>query len=124
MTRKANCVTLALLLGFAFLLALQGASAGDTQKDQPDLKKGAEVYKVRCVACHMKDGNAPTKKMRLSDQQWIHGSSPDEVQKVVAEGVKGTVMMGFKNRLSKDEIKAVSAFVLKLSEQPAAAKAR
>lgn len=124
MTRKASFVTLVLLLGFAFLLALQGASAVDSPKDQPDLKKGAEVYKVRCVVCHMKDGNAPTKKMRLSDQEWKHGSSLDDVQKVVSEGVKGTVMMGFKNRLSKDEIKAVSAFVLKLSQQPAAAKAR
>lgn len=124
MTTKAFSAAVVLLLTFAFLLAFAGASAIDPQKDQADLKKGAAVYKTRCVACHMKDGNAPTKKMRLSDQEWNHGKSIEDVQKVVSEGVKGTVMVGFKNRLSKDEIKDVAAFVLKLSEQPTAASAR
>ncbi|GEM_PF-5348099 len=108
------------LLAFGFLLTLERVSSTDTPKS-PELKTGEQVYKVRCVACHMKDGNAPTKKMRLSDQEWKHGNSLDEVQKVVAEGVKGTVMIGFKNRLSKEEIKAVSAFVLTLSQPQAAA---
>lgn len=114
--KKLLSYAFVLFFVFGFLLTLERQSWTDSVSDAAELKKGAAVYKVRCVACHMKDGNAPTKKMRLSDQEWKHGNSLDEVQKVVAEGVKGTVMMGFKNRLSKEEIKAVSAFVIKLSE--------
>ncbi len=106
------------------MLSLERESSTDSTKSPEELKTGAQVYKARCVVCHMKDGNAPTKKMRLSDQEWKHGNSLDEVQKVVTEGVKGTVMIGFKNRLSKDEIKAVAAFVLTLSEPQAATKNR
>ncbi|HXK62716.1 MAG TPA: c-type cytochrome [Acidobacteriota bacterium] len=79
------------------------------------LKRGAQIYKSRCQLCHMPGGKAATKNMRLDDDEWKHGKKPEQIEKVVAEGVKGTAMMGFKKRLKPDDIKAVSAYVLSLS---------
>ncbi|RPJ59138.1 MAG: cytochrome c [Acidobacteria bacterium] len=81
------------------------------------LKRGAQVYKTRCLLCHTAEGKSPNERMRLSDQVWKHGEKPEQIQKVVAEGVKGTVMVGFKNRLNNDDIKAVSAYVMELSQK-------
>jgi len=113
------------LLGAALLcfLAFGLASPVESRAESPDaakqdlLKRGAQVYKTRCVLCHTAEGKSPNERMRLSDQVWKHGDKPEEIQKVVAEGVKGTVMIGFKNRLNNDDIKAVTAYVIDLGQK-------
>ncbi len=84
---------------------------------QDMIKRGAMVYKTRCVICHNAEGKSPNKRMRFADHEWMHGDKPAQIEKVVAEGVKGTVMMGFKNRLHDDDIKAVTAYIMDLSEK-------
>jgi cytochrome c oxidase cbb3-type subunit 3 len=92
--------------------------AQDTDAAKQDLiKRGALVYKTRCVLCHNAEGKSPNKRMRFADHEWKHGDKPEQVQKVVTEGVKGTAMMGFKNRLNDNDIKAVTAYIMDLSEK-------
>lgn len=105
------------------LVVLGGGLSADSKPEATDaakqdlVKRGALVYKTRCVICHNAEGRSPNERMRLSDDEWKHGGKPEEIQKVVAEGVKGTAMMGFKNRLNPNDIKAVTAYVMDLSEK-------
>ncbi len=92
--------------------------AEDTSAARQDLiKRGAAVYKTRCLLCHNAEGKSPNKRLRFADHEWKHGRKPEQIQKVVADGLKGTAMMGFKNRLKEDDIKAVTAYIMDLSEK-------
>jgi mono/diheme cytochrome c family protein len=72
----------------------------------------------------MPDGNAAIKQMNFADGEWIHGTTIKQQVKVVTDGVTGTAMMPFKDRLSDQEIlalvKLVRAFDKKLAAAPAA----
>ena len=81
-------------------------------------EKAAETYKTICVACHQADGKGLTPDMSFIDGVWKHGTSIEDMAKVIADGVPNTVMLGFKDRLTKEEIielaKMVRAFDPKL----------
>lgn len=113
------------ILGSALfcLLACSAAVPAPTRAEDKDaakqdlIKRGAVVYKTRCALCHTAEGKSPNKRMRFADHEWIHGDKPEQIQKVIADGVKGTVMTGFKNRVTEDDIKAVTAYIMDLSEK-------
>lgn len=71
----------------------------------------AELYKARCQACHMAEGNSPIEEMNFEDGKWRHGSKPAEVVATITEGVATTAMLPFKDQLTAEEIKALAAYV-------------
>jgi mono/diheme cytochrome c family protein len=83
-----------------------------------------ELYVQNCQMCHMPDGNAAIKQMNFTDGEWIHGTTIKQQVKVVTDGVPGTAMMSFKDRLSDQEIlnlvKYVRNFDKKLAAKPGA----
>lgn len=83
-----------------------------------------ELYVQNCQMCHMPDGNAAIKQMNFVDGEWIHGTTIKQQVKVVTDGVPGTAMMSFKDRLSDQEIlalvKLVRNFDKKLAAKPGA----
>jgi mono/diheme cytochrome c family protein len=100
------------------LLAL--ASTAGAQSTRPTSNRPAqELYAQNCQMCHMPDGNAAIKQMNFADGEWIHGTTIKQQVKVVTDGVPGTAMMSFKDRLSDQEIlalvKLVRAFDKKLA---------
>jgi cytochrome c oxidase subunit II len=76
--------------------------------------KADENYKASCQACHLADGKGLIPDMSFLDGQWKHGSTPQAIAKTIREGVKGTLMLPFKDKLSEEEIvelaKLVKAF--------------
>jgi mono/diheme cytochrome c family protein len=91
-------------LGAALVAAVPVASALD---DAAVL----ELYKTKCFACHLADGNAPMKEMNLADAEWKHGSKLVDIVKVIEEGVPATAMLGFKAQLQPEEIEALARYV-------------
>jgi mono/diheme cytochrome c family protein len=71
-----------------------------------------ELYKQNCVMCHMPDGNAAIKQMNFADGEWVHGKTPAQLAKVITNGVPGTAMMPFKDRLSDAEILGLAKYVM------------
>ena len=118
--RKLTALIVCLALGTG-LWGFSAARADATRKNSPPdpavLKRGAQIYKTRCLLCHASEGKSPNVRMRFSDNVWKHGDKPEQVAAVVADGVKGTAMMGFKNRLSPDDVRAVTTYVLSLSQE-------
>jgi mono/diheme cytochrome c family protein len=82
----------------------------------------AELYKSNCVMCHMPDGNAAIPQMNFADGKWAHGTTPQQLAKVITNGVPGTAMMSFNERFSDKEILALAKYVITFdkSRKPAA----
>ena len=112
-------------IAFFVVGCLALASVASAQGARPTTNRPAqELYVQNCQMCHMPDGNAAIKQMNFADGEWIHGTTIKQQVKVVADGVTGTAMMPFKDRLSDQEIlalvKLVRAFDKKLAATPAA----
>jgi mono/diheme cytochrome c family protein len=98
-----------LCAGVLGLLLTPGVGAQTTGSG----KTAEENYKATCQPCHMADGNAALKPMNFADGEWKHGTSPQALAKVIAEGVPGTAMMPFKTRFSEKEILDLARYVRK-----------
>ena len=103
-------VLLSVTLG-SLLMSGFGISASSSDKDEADLKAGATVYRKICIACHTPKGKSPIEDLNLADDNWKHGTSPEELEKVVSEGIPDTAMVGFSDNLSPDEIRAVIKYI-------------
>jgi cytochrome c oxidase cbb3-type subunit 3 len=70
-----------------------------------------DLYRSKCQVCHRADGNAPIDPMNFTDTRWNHGSKPEEVAKVITDGVPTTAMPPFKDQLTPAEIADLAAYV-------------
>ena len=93
------------LLGVAVLLP-SIAAAQDKPSDAT-----LDLYKAKCLACHLADGNSPVPDMNFVNGNWKHGTKVADMVKVITEGVPGTAMVSFKEQLSPEEIEALARYV-------------
>lgn len=70
---------------------------------------GIEIYKSRCVTCHGTDG-----KMGMNGAKELPSSPLDASQRIEVVTYGRKIMPGFKELLSKEEIKAVVDFTMTL----------
>jgi mono/diheme cytochrome c family protein len=96
----------AALLGAAAVPLTIRAQAADTAA--PD---ATALYKKHCVMCHAANGDSKMPGMSFTDGVWKHGSSVKEVSAIIHDGVKGTAMLPFKNKLSDAEIETLAKYV-------------
>ncbi|HWU45080.1 MAG TPA: cbb3-type cytochrome c oxidase N-terminal domain-containing protein [Bdellovibrio sp.] len=85
---------------------------------------GAAVFKSKCVACHGEQLQGLIGP-NLTDNFWIHGKGTRiDIVKVIREGVPDKGMPPWGPVLKKDEVYAVTAFILsKKGSNPPGAKA-
>jgi cytochrome c oxidase cbb3-type subunit 3 len=79
--------------------------------DAASVAEGEKIYADTCVSCHgaeLQGGIGPN----LIDDEWIHGSSPDDIAKVISEGVAAKGMPGWGAILGPDKVSKVAAFVV------------
>jgi cytochrome c oxidase cbb3-type subunit 3 len=108
-----RCTKIAVLALCA--LALVGAGWAVQQSDEAALARGKEIYDARCKACHRSDGKGTLEEMDLTDNVWKNGNKPEDIEKVIREGVKGTGMRPITGDYTDADIKALVKFVLKFS---------
>jgi cytochrome c oxidase cbb3-type subunit 3 len=76
------------------------------------VRKGAEVYSSKCLACHGANLQGQVGP-NLTDKFWIHGQgSRTDIVKVVRAGVPDKGMPNWGQIISKEDVYAVSAFIL------------
>jgi cytochrome c oxidase cbb3-type subunit 3 len=78
--------------------------------DPTTIATGKEVFIAKCVACHGNNGEGLVGP-NLTDDYWIHGATPADVYRVIAEGVLEKGMLAWKGMVSDDELNAVTAYV-------------
>jgi cytochrome c6 len=96
-------ITIVLILLSFFLWA---CSAPENKKETVS---GVEIYKTRCVTCHGTDG-----KMGMNGAKELPSSPLDATQRIEVVTYGRKIMPGFKELLSKEEIKAVVDFTMTL----------
>ena len=87
--------------------------AGDTKTAGLD---GKALYESKCKVCHGLDGKGTEamKKNKVPDMtvaEWQSKHDSAAVNKAITEGVAGTKMKAFKDKLKPQEIEAISVYV-------------
>jgi mono/diheme cytochrome c family protein len=111
--------------GLAFILLSKPIppASPEVARD-PLLSRGRTIYLARCMACHGIDGrgDGPIAKNligpppgNLTDAEWKHGSTPEQVIQVIADGVPKTRMEGWRQVLDPPDVRAVAAYVYYLA---------
>lgn len=77
------------------------------------LAAGKVTYDKICYVCHGKFGEGLVGP-NFTDEYWIHGNKPDDLKKVINEGVIDKGMLSYKSQLSKKQIDQVIAYILSL----------
>lgn len=129
MLRIHNRPTLALIVVWCCLAAAVAVRAQTKDKADPKApKKSAaalkaeENYKTVCQVCHLADGKGLTPDMSFNDGVWKHGATTQAISKTIREGVKGTLMLPFKDKFSEQEIQELAKLVKAFDPKKPAAK--
>ena len=93
---------------------LAGIPGGDV------LARGITLYAQECVACHGADGLGTSLAPAINDPE-VRARSVDELKRTILYGVPGTLMAGWENVLTKDDIDAAIALITQWDQVPSEA---
>ncbi|MBN2304384.1 MAG: c-type cytochrome [Anaerolineae bacterium] len=75
------------------------------------LADGLTVYATECAACHGANGEGTTLAPALNTADLRSTMSDDEIIRLITNGVPGTLMAGWSNALTNEQIAAVTTLV-------------
>jgi cytochrome c oxidase cbb3-type subunit 3 len=103
----------------SFIRSWQTEEAVDLSQARPkgDPKKGGEIYRQWCGACHGQKGEGGS-ALSLNNPVFQATAGDGYIAHAVMNGRRGTSMPAFKSRLSSQEIHDVIAFVRTLESAP------
>lgn len=102
--------------------AVSGEAVAAAAADAGQREAGRALFATNCAACHAADGGGGIGP-NLTDDAWIHGGQPLDVFRTAANGVPEKGMPTWKAMLSRDQLLAVSGYVVSLrGTTPAAPK--
>jgi len=78
------------------------------------MKTGQRLFQTYCTVCHGSDARGQQGFPNLTDNDWLHGGDPAQIEKTIADGRKGT-MPSWKAMLKGDDLDNVVEYVRKLS---------
>jgi cytochrome c oxidase cbb3-type subunit III len=91
--------------------AAQSAAAPLTQEQI--LAGGKVTFDKICYVCHGKFGEGLVGP-NFTDDYWIHGNRPEDLKKIIVDGVIDKGMISYKSQLSNKQIDQVIAYILSL----------
>lgn len=109
--------------GFAYTMLKPKASPPPSAiANDPLLAAGRALYLERCASCHGENGvgDGPVAAIsdvppgNLADGEWKYGDRPQDVLRVISEGVQGA-MPGWDKTFREPERAAVAAYVYHLA---------
>jgi cytochrome c oxidase cbb3-type subunit 3 len=77
------------------------------------LAAGKVTFNNICMVCHGKFGEGLVGP-NFTDEYWIHGGKPEDLKKVIVEGVIEKGMISYKSQLNNKQIDQVIAYILSL----------
>lgn len=86
--------------------------------DGAALAKGVELYAANCIACHGTNGEGSSLAPALNDPVIRTERTTDQLSKTIGLGSPGTVMAGWNQRLSPEEIDALVTLIQRWDEIP------
>ncbi|HEX7126183.1 MAG TPA: c-type cytochrome [Thermodesulfobacteriota bacterium] len=86
-----------------------------------DVQRGQQLFAQNCATCHGASGHGDgpaaaalnPKPQDLTDDEWKHGGSPDQIFQTITNGVPGTAMVSWAS-LPEADRHALVAYILSL----------
>ncbi len=90
----------------------------ETGADENTLAAGKTIFDTTCAVCHSKDGtgNHALGAPNLTDNDWLYGSSFNQVAYTVHNGRNG-VMPAWKDILGEEQVHLVAAYIYSLNKK-------
>ncbi|MGB0881598.1 MAG: cbb3-type cytochrome c oxidase N-terminal domain-containing protein, partial [Vicingaceae bacterium] len=79
--------------------------------DAAQLEDGKAIYTKNCVACHAANGGGGVGP-NFTDDAWIHGSSINDVFKIIKYGVPEKGMIPWESQLNPEQMQNVASYIL------------
>lgn len=95
----------------ALMEQVRGLADGET------LARGVSLYAQECVACHGADGAGTALAPALNDPA-VRENGADELERIILNGVPGTLMAAWQTRLADEDLAALLALVIRWEEAP------
>lgn len=73
--------------------------------------QGMSIYQANCIGCHGVDGAGSNIAPALNDATLREQKSDEMLHQIISEGVPGTIMVGWENQLTEDEITNVVGLI-------------
>lgn len=89
------------------------ASTAKPMTQEQILAAGKVTFDKICYVCHGKFGEGLVGP-NFTDEYWIHGNKPEDLKKVIVDGVIDKGMLSYKSQLSNKQIDQVIAYILSL----------
>jgi cytochrome c oxidase cbb3-type subunit 3 len=98
---------------FCLLFLVFGGLMSAVAFQESTAPSGKSIFKRRCMMCHGADGKGyeTIKTPDFTDSNWQASVKDQDILDAIKNGKKGTKMPAFGDKLSGDEIKAVTGFV-------------
>src|SRR5262245_57499603 len=86
-------------------------------RDPAVLAEGQALFRGLCSGCHGGAGRGG-KGPDLTDNRWIHGSTDEDIARVIQNGVPKTTMKKLGESLKEEQIRKVIAYIRSLARAP------
>jgi cytochrome c oxidase cbb3-type subunit III len=91
------------------------ASVEDIARDPQARAIGERLFLNNCAACHGSDARGAKSFPNLTDKDWLHGGSPEQITQTLVEGRRGQMPPMAAAVGSGEEVRQVANYVLSLS---------
>ncbi len=96
------------------LAQFSGKSVSELRNDAAALVVGRNLFANNCALCHGSDARGNPGFPNLTDQDWLYGGAPEQIEATIAGGRSG-VMIPWQGALGSDGVENLLAYVLSLS---------
>jgi cytochrome c oxidase cbb3-type subunit III len=96
------------------LAQFAGKSVAELRNIPAALVVGRNLFANNCAVCHGSDGHGNPGFPNLTDQDWLYGGAPEQIEATITGGRTG-VMIPWQVALGTDGVENVLAYVLSLS---------
>lgn len=93
----------------------KNASVEDLARDPKAHAIGERLFLNNCAACHGSDAKGNKGFPNLTDNDWLHGGSPDKIVETITHGRRGQMPVMAPAVGSSEEVRQVANYVLSLS---------
>lgn len=94
----------------------------DVAKDEKAMAIGERLFMNNCSQCHGSDAHGSKGFPNLTDNDWLHGGSPEKITETITNGRHGVMPPMVSAVGSPDDVKNVANYVLSLSNSEHDAK--
>ena len=88
-------------------------SAAVPMSHEQILAGGKVTFDKICYVCHGKFGEGLVGP-NFADDYWIHGGNPEDLKKIIVDGIIDKGMLSYKSQLNNKQIDQVIAYILSL----------